>query len=134
MTHINDINTPVSVMRAILKLHPNDRPCDTPVIPVRLLTIGMQIDISAHLEHILQRDVPTLATPSLFDANRLKRAINWASDEWLTVTSLSYDAATERILVTLDESVVPTIAFDPNDYVPIYAEGGDLKGTIWEEY
>lgn len=134
MTHINDINTPVSVMRAILKLHPKDRPYDTPVIPVRLLTIGMKIDISAHLEHVLQHDMLALTTPSLFDTNRLKRAINQASDEWFTVTSLCYDVATERILVTLDESVVPTIAFDPNDYVPIYAGGGELKGTIWEGY
>lgn len=134
MKHINDINTPTLVMQAMLKAHPYDKPYDTPVIPVKLLTIGMRVNIGAHLEHILQHDMPAFVTPSLFDTTKLKRAINHASDEWLTVTGLRYDAATKRIFVTLDNNVIPDIALDPNDYVPVYAEDCELEGTIWEKW
>jgi hypothetical protein len=134
MTRINDINTPALVMQAMLKFHPDDKPYDTPVVPVRLLTIGMRVDIGTHLEHILQHDVPTLVTPSLFNTTELKHAINHANDEWFTVTGLRYDAVTERILITLDDNVVPDITLDPDDYVQVYTEDRELEGTIWEKW
>lgn len=96
---------------------------DAPYIKAKYLMIGMTIDLGEYFVKLKAEVENTFMAPDLIDAAELERIIEIASDEWLDVTGLTRNSATNTITINTDNPGVPSLRL-PED-TPVMVLIGD---------
>lgn len=96
---------------------------DAPYIKAKYLMIGMTIDLGEYFVKLKAEVEDTFMAPDLIDAAELERIIEIASDEWLDVTGLTRNSATNTITIDTDNPEVPSLRL-PED-TPVMVLIGD---------
>lgn len=94
-----------------------------PYVKAKYLMIGMTIDLGEYFVKLKAEVEDTFMAPNLIDAAELGRIIKITSDEWLDVTGLTRNSATNTITIDTDNPEVPSLRL-PED-TPVMVLIGD---------
>lgn len=88
-----------------------------PLVKAASLMIGMSIDLGEHFTALKHDIDTTYMAPALIDAADLERVVDTTVDEWVRVTGVVADDATEMVTIYTDNPVVPPVRLANNERV-----------------